>query len=78
MLLLELDVSIMILFMFQEHYGIYFANKELEEDSRRTCQGEWNMDFFRYGMQSQQESLLHLDIFISSIPRQGIPYIVIG
>ena len=29
-------------------------------------------------MQSRQESLLHLDFFISSILRQGIPYVVTG
>ena len=51
MLLLELDVSLMIFFLFQEDYGIYFSNKELEEYSRGAYQGEWNMDFFRYGMQ---------------------------
>ena len=45
MLLLEFDVSLMILFLFQEHYGIYFANKETEEHSRGAYQGEWNMDF---------------------------------
>ena len=53
MLFFELDVSIMILSLFQENYVIYFPNKELEEDSRRACQGEWNMDFCRYGMQSR-------------------------
>ena len=53
LLLIELDVSLMILFLFQEHYGIYFANKEPKEDNRGAYKGEWNMDFFRYGMQSR-------------------------
>lgn len=78
LLLLELDVSLMILFLFQEHYGIYFTNKEPEEDNRGACEGEWNMDFFRYGMQSRLEGMLHLEFFIPSIPGQGISYVVIG
>ena len=74
----ELNVSLMTFFMLQEHYRIYLTYEEPKEDSQGTYPGEWNLDFCRYGMQSRQESLLHLDIFISSIPRQGIPYVVTG
>ena len=77
-LLFELDVSIMTLFILQDQYGIYLAYEEPKEDSQGAYQGEWNLDFCGYGMQSRQESLLHLDIFISSIPKQGIIYLVIG
>ena len=74
----ELNVSIMSLFMLKEHYGIYLTYEEPKEDSQGACQGEWNLDFCGYIMESRQESLLHLDFIISSIPRQGIPYIVTG
>ena len=77
LLLFELYVSIMNLFMFQENYGIYLSYKEPKEDNWGSCQGEWNLDFCGYGMQSQQESLLHLVLFVPSIPRQGITYVVI-
>jgi hypothetical protein len=76
LLLFELDVSIITLFMLREHYGIYFAYQEPKEDSRVSYQGEWDLDFHGYWMQSKQESLLHLDLFISSIPRQGIYCVV--
>ena len=51
LLLFELDGSIMTLFLFQEHYGIYLAYEEHEEGSRGASQGEWNMDFCGYRMQ---------------------------
>ena len=78
LLFLELDVCLMTLFMLLDNYGLYLAYEEPKEDSQGAYQGEWNLDFCRYGMQSRQESLLHLDIFISSIPRKEIPYVVIG
>lgn len=78
LVLFELDVSIMNFFMLQEHYWIYLTYEQPKEDSRGACQGEWNLDFCGYGMKRQQESLLHLDFFISSIARQGIPYVVTG
>jgi hypothetical protein len=77
LLLFELYVSLMNLFMLQDHYGIYLAYEEPKEDSQGSCQGERNLDFCGYGMQSRKESLLHLDFFIPSIPRQGIPYVVL-
>ena len=53
LILFELDGSLMTSFLFQENYGIYLAYKEHEEGNRGACQGEWNMDFSRYGMQSR-------------------------
>ena len=76
--LFELDGSLMTLFLFQEHYEIYFANKEPEEESRGAYQGEWNMDFCRYGMQSREEGMLHLELFILGIPIQRVPNFVTG
>ena len=49
----ELDVSLMTLCMLQENYGIYLTYEEPKEDSRGAYQGEWNLDFCRYGMQSR-------------------------
>ena len=59
----------MTLFRMQENNGIQFTYQELEQDCRGAHQGEWDLEFLRYEMQSRQESLLHLDILISSIPR---------
>ena len=69
LLLLELDASLMILFLFQEHYGIYFANKEPEEYSRGAYEGEWNMDFFQIRNAKQIRRSITLGIIYSKHSR---------
>ena len=78
LLLFELDGSLMNLFLFQEQHVIKLHDQEQGKGCRGAYQGTWDMDFFGYRMQSGQEGLLHLELFIPSIPRQRISNFVIG
>ena len=65
--LYELDVCLMIVFMFQEHHCIKLADQEPQQEGQRVHQGRWNMDFLRHRVQSRQVGLLYFDILIPSI-----------
>ena len=77
-LLIELDGSLMTLFLFQEKYGIELHDRGKRKGRRGAYQGNWNMDFCKYKMQSGQEGLLYLEFFILGIPRKRVPNVVIG
>ena len=72
LLLIELDGSLMTLFLFQEQYGIEIHDQEQGKGCRGAYQGTWNMDFCEYRMQSGQEGFLYLELFILGIPSQRI------
>ena len=72
LLLVELDGSLITLFLFQEKYGIELHDQEQGKKCQVAYQGAWNMDFCGYKMQSGQEGLLYLELFIPGIPRQRI------
>ncbi|CAF4382607.1 unnamed protein product, partial [Adineta steineri] len=53
-------------------HGIELHDQEQGKGCRGAYQGTWDMDFCGYRMQSGQEGLLYLELFIIGIPRQRI------
>jgi hypothetical protein len=78
LLLIEIDGSRKTFFMFQEQYGLELHDQEQGKGCRGAYQGTWDMDICSYRMQSGQEGLLHLELFIPGISRKRICNVVIG
>ena len=65
-------------FMFQEKNGIKLHLEEYEKDSQGAYKGVRNMDICCTWVSGGQESYLHMEFIISSIPGQRVSTPTIG